>query len=310
MVASPGQFLSGGVQREAQGREIQAPYILHRTCAVARLDWLAFLDWMHALLASQTQCRGKANGHPEWRWRPLVRRGDWLSGDEQGTVHGQLCIRSFSSSTLKHPPISTVASLNTFSPPSPSPFEPSFTRRLFSGQSSGQRGTYVHNSFHKTPSPSVLILTRPDLVLLLPLRAGPHRRDRFDCHTLSHSLPPLASSGLRSARLRALNCPACRVCVRSCNGPRSTLPLSTVLLRGSRPTRQPSASSASTAGTRIQGPPHSQNSWFNGNFPHSPNSLTSDPDPHPSADSLIRALPPENTPLCRAWPCQRQRSIA
>ncbi|KAL2676171.1 hypothetical protein IWX47DRAFT_405529 [Phyllosticta citricarpa] len=40
------------------------------------------------------------------------------------------------------------------------------------------------------------------------------------------------------------------------------------------------------------------NSWFNGNFPHSPDSLTSDPDPHPSADSLIRALPPENRPPC------------
>ncbi|KAK8237932.1 hypothetical protein HDK90DRAFT_208180 [Phyllosticta capitalensis] len=202
---------------------------------------------MHALLASQTQCRGKANGHPEWRWRPLVRRGDWLSGDEQGTVHGQLCIRSFSSSTLKHPPISTVASLNTFSPPSPSPFEPSFTRRLFSGQSSGQRGTYVHNSFHKTPSPSVLILTRPDPALPLPLRSAnttppasfnpptalpsapatlltpsPTEPDPIvetDSTAIpSHSLSPLASSGLRSARLRALNCPACRVCVRSCNG--------------------------------------------------------------------------------------------
>ncbi|KAK8173846.1 hypothetical protein IWX90DRAFT_155706 [Phyllosticta citrichinensis] len=93
---------------------------------------------------------------------------------------------------------------------------------------------------------------------------------------------------------------------------RSTLPLSPVLLRGSRPTRQPSPSSASTAGRKIPGHPRSQNSWLNGNFPHSPDSLTSDPDLHPSADSLIRALPPENhpPPCGELGPFKRQRSIA
>ncbi|KAK7544420.1 uncharacterized protein J3D65DRAFT_19005 [Phyllosticta citribraziliensis] len=167
---------------------------------------------------------------------------------------------------------SSTPDLNT-SPLPPSPlllppfaFEPSFTRRLFSGQSSGQRGT-----------------------------AGPHRRHR------SASTPSSLSRLIRTEVTPPaclLLCTACRVRVRSCNGLRSTLPLSPVLLCGSRPTRQLSPSSASTAGRRIPGHPRSQNSWLNGNFPHSPDSLTSDPDLHPSADSLIRALPPENHPPC------------